>query len=135
MSRAPFQALGRLLISLLFILSGYSKLVGAAGTIGYFTQIGLPAPTLAYGIAVLCELGGGLAILFGVLTRPVAVVMAVFSVATALIAHTNFADMEQAINFWKNLGLAGGFLQFAAWGAGAWSVDGWLASRRGTQTA
>jgi putative oxidoreductase len=130
MSRPLLQALGRLLMSLLFVISGFGKATAAGGTIHYMASMGLPAPVLAYSISVLCELGGGLAILFGFQIRAVSVVMAVFCFATALIAHTNFANPEQAYNFWKNVAMAGGFLQFAAWGAGSWSLDSWLASRR-----
>jgi putative oxidoreductase len=130
MSRPFLQALGRLLMSLLFIISGFGKATAAGATIHYMASTGLPAPALAYSISVLCELGGGLAILLGFQIRAVSVVMAGFCFATALIAHTNFANPEQAFNFWKNVAIAGGFLQFAAWGAGSWSLDAWLASRR-----
>jgi putative oxidoreductase len=56
-------------------------------------------------------------------------------VATALIAHTNLADRAQEIQFFKNMGLTGGFLYIAAFGAGAWSLDAWLAWRRGPVVA
>jgi putative oxidoreductase len=86
-------------------------------------------------LAVVVELGGGLAILFGLFTRPVAFVCAIWCVATALIAHTNFADRIQEIQFFKNMGMTGGFLYIAAFGAGAWSLDAWLARRRGAVAA
>jgi putative oxidoreductase len=130
MSRSFLQALGRLLMSLLFIISGFGKATAPAATIHYMANTGLPVPEVAYAISVLCELGGGLAILFGFQIRIVSVGLAVFCFATALIAHTNFANPDQAFNFWKNVAMAGGFLQFVAWGAGSWSLDAWLASRR-----
>ncbi len=115
---------GRVLASVIFIMGGYGKLMAMAGTVGYFTKAGLPAPEIAYYGAVLVELGGGLLFLIGFQTRIVAIVLAVFCVVTALIAHTNFADMAQQVNFMKNLCMAGGFLAFAAAGAGAYSMDG-----------
>ncbi len=115
---------GRVLASVLFIMAGYGKLMGMAGTIGYFGKIGVPVPEIAYYVAVAAELGGGLLLLVGFQTRIVALLLAVFCVVTALLAHTNFAEMAQQINFMKNLGLAGGFLAFAAAGAGAYSLDG-----------
>jgi len=81
-------------------------------------------------LAVVVELGGGLAILLGLFTRPIGLVLAIWCVATALIAHTNFADRNQEIHFLKNMAMMGGFLYVAAFGAGAWSLDArW--SRRG----
>jgi putative oxidoreductase len=68
-------------------------------------------------------LGGGLAILFGLFSRLVVLVLAIWCVATALIAHTNFADRNQEIHFLKNMAMMGGFLYVAAFGAGAWSLD------------
>ena len=85
----------------------------------------------AWALAVVVELGGGLLILVGLLTRPVAFVLAIWCIATALIAHTNLAERAQEIQFFKNMGLTGGFLYIAVFGAGAWSLDGWLAGRRG----
>jgi DoxX len=66
-------------------------------------------PMVKYGwmLAVAVELGGGLAILFGLFTRPVGLVLAIWCVATALIAHTNFADRNQEIHFLKNMAMMG----------------------------
>jgi putative oxidoreductase len=95
-------------------------------------------PSSAVGAArldtVVVELGGGLAILLGMLTRPVGLVLAIWCVATALIAHTNFVDRNQEINFLKNMAMTGGFLYVAAFGAGRWSLDAWW-SRRGVAVA
>src|SRR6476661_939523 len=90
-SAAPYVAsLGRLLLAAIFLLSGFGKLTAAAGTIGYIQSAGLPAPTLAYAIAVIVELGGGLLLVAGYQTRIVAGVMAVFTLATAFAFHSNF---------------------------------------------
>ena len=119
--------LGRILASVLFILSGFNKFNAPAATTAYFATIGVPVPQLAYIIAVACELGGGVLFLLGVQTRIVAVVLAVFTVATALLAHTDFSLLAQQINFMKNLAIAGGFLGFAVLGGGEYSVDGQMA--------
>ncbi|HEV8033123.1 MAG TPA: DoxX family protein [Stellaceae bacterium] len=121
--------LGRLLLSAIFVSGGWSKLLGAAGTQAYFAKLGLPLPEVAWVVAVVVELGGGLAILFGIFTRFVGIVMAIWCVATALAAHTNFADRMQEINFYKNMAMTGGFLYVAVVGAGAWSLDAWWFGR------
>jgi putative oxidoreductase len=127
--------LGRILMSALFVHGGWGKLLAAGATQAMFAKQGLPMVEAAWLLAVVVELGGGLAILFGFVTRPVAFVCAVWCVVTALIAHTNFADRVQEINFYKNMGLTGGFLYIAAFGAGAWSLDAWLARRHGVVPA
>jgi putative oxidoreductase len=121
--------IGRVLMSLLFILGGWGKLMAPAATQAMLAGHNLPMPEAGWLVAVVIELGGGLAILFGLLTRPVAFVCAVWCVVTALIAHTNFADRNMEIHFFKNMGLAGGFLYIAVLGAGAWSLDAWLLGR------
>jgi len=74
-------------------------------------------------LVILIELGGGLALLLGFKTRWVAAVIAAFTVGSAFIAHTNFADQGQMINFMKNLAMAGGLLLFVKYGAGEASID------------
>lgn len=113
----------RLLMSLIFIIAGFGKLTGFSGTVGYFASMGLPMPNLLVPLVILIELGGGLALLFGFKARWVAAVLALFSIGSALIAHTNFADPGQMNNFMKNLAMAGGFLMFVRYGAGAPSID------------
>lgn len=122
--------IGRVMLSLLFILGGWGKLMGPAATQAMFAKQGLPMVEAAWVLAVVVELGGGLAILFGLFARPVAVVCAIWCIATALIAHTNFADRNMEIHFFKNIGMAGGFLYVATFGAGAWSLDAWRTLRR-----
>ena len=126
---SPFLLLGRMLGSAIFISGGWTKLMAMSATVGYFDKIGLPLPQVAYAVAVAVELGGGLLLLLGLFTRPVAVVLAVFCVATALIAHSNLSDRMQEINFMKNMAMTGGYLAFAAAGAGAFSLDAMLRRR------
>ncbi|RCS24617.1 DoxX family protein [Phyllobacterium salinisoli] len=115
--------LGRALLASLFIPAGFSKLTAIAGTAGYFGSIGLPAPTVVAVLVGLLEFFGGLAVLVGFKTRIAAIALGLFSIASALVAHTNFADMMQMINFQKNIAIAGGFFVLAAAGAGALSID------------
>jgi putative oxidoreductase len=111
----------RLLMSQIFIISGWTKITGYSGTQGYFASLGLPGALLP--LVILVELGGGIALLFGWKTRWVAAVLALFALGSALIAHMNFADQAQAINFMKNLAMMGGLLMFVQHGASAPSVD------------
>lgn len=116
--------LGRLLLILVFLVSGFGKLAAPAATKGYIAGMGLPFPELAYWLAIAMELGVGALFLVGFQTRLAAAALALFSIATALAFHHNFADQNQLIHFMKNLAIAGGFLQVAAFGGGAYSLDG-----------
>ena len=120
---------GRVLIGVLFLLSGLSKLGAPAATQGYIASVGLPAPVIAYAAAVAVEVLGSLLLIAGVGTRFVAAGMAVFTLATALAFHNNFADQNQMIHFLKNIAITGGLLQVAAFGGGWFSVDRLLAQR------
>jgi putative oxidoreductase len=84
---------------------------------------GLPIPPLAYAVTVAVEIGGGLLLVAGYQVRLVAIVLALFTIAAAVSFHTNFADQNQMIHFLKNVMMAGGLLQIAAFGAGAISLD------------
>ncbi len=120
-----FQSLaapvGRILISLIFVTSGISKLGNFAGTQGYMESAGVPGMLLPIVIAV--ELLGGLAIILGWHTRIAAFLLAGFSMVSAVLFHADFGDQMQMIMFMKNLALAGGFLMIVALGAGPWSID------------
>lgn len=125
--------IGRIMLALIFITSGFGKIGGFEGTAGYIASKGLPVASVVAALTILIELGGGLAILFGFLTRWAAVALAVFSVLAAVIFHAYWgvpADqvMGQQINFWKNISIAGGFLLLAGFGAGAISIDAKRAS-------
>jgi putative oxidoreductase len=116
-------AIGRILLAAIFIFSGIGKLLAPGATIGYIASSGLPFATLGLVAAIVLELGGGLLLAFGVKVRPVAIALALFSIATGLIFHSAVGDQNQLIHLLKNLGLAGGLLQVAAFGAGAYSFD------------
>lgn len=129
---ATLSLLGRIALSLLFIISGWGKISGYAGTQQYMEAMGVPGMLLP--LVILLELGGGLAIAAGLFSRWIAIALAVFSVATALVFHANFGDAAQAINFWKNIGMAGGLLLLAAQGAGAFSIDALIQRRNGQKS-
>jgi len=126
-------AAARVLLALLFLVSGFGKLAAPAATKAYILSAGLPLPELAYLIAVAVEVGLGLALLLGYRTRVVAALMAAFTAATAFAFHADFADPNQMNHFLKNLAISGGLLQVAAYGAGGFALDA-LRSRR-SQTA
>jgi len=111
----------RVLMSHIFILSGFGKLTGYAGAQAYMEHVGVPGILLP--LVILTELGGGLALLLGFQARLAAFLLAGFSILAALIFHNNFADQMQMINFMKNLAMAGGLLMVTLHGAGAPSID------------
>jgi putative oxidoreductase len=119
----PF--IGRVLIGLPFAMSGLGKLVADGATTAMIGAVGLPIPPLAFAVAVAVELGGGVLLILGYHVRPVALALAVFSLATAISFHSNFADQNQMIHFLKNVMMAGGLLQITAFGAGAISIEQW----------
>jgi putative oxidoreductase len=121
---------GRLLIAALFLLSGFAKLTAPEATIGYIASVGLPLPELGFALAVAAEIGGGLIFLLGLQTRLISVLLAIFTIATAVFFHNNLADQNQFIHFFKNISIAGAFLSVAAVGGGAFSLDALLAQRQ-----
>jgi putative oxidoreductase len=112
---------GRTLISLIFIVSGFGKIAGYAGTQAFMESVGVPGQLLPLVIAL--EILGGLAVALGWHARLAAFLLAGFSLLSGLIFHADFGDQMQMIMFWKNLGLAGGFLMIVLHGAGPWSID------------
>jgi len=123
-------ALGRLLVAALFLISGLGKIAAPALTQGYIASAGLPFPRLAYLVAIVIEVIGGILLILGYQSRIVASVMAVFTVAAALTFHSHFADQNAMAHFLKNISITGGLLQIAAFGAGTFSIDGRLAKSR-----
>jgi putative oxidoreductase len=127
MSNSILFLLGRILLAAVFIPAGLQKFGDIAGTAGYISAMGLPAATLLAWAAAIFEVAAGVAILVGFQTKWAALGLAVFCVFTGVVFHyagsNGGTDQMQMIMFFKNLGLAGGFLGLAAAGAGAWSVD------------
>lgn len=123
--------IGRLGLSLIFILSGIGKITAYQATAKVLVAHGLPPELLP--VVIFVELGGGLAILCGLLTRSAAVGLFAYTILTAVIFHNNFADHDQWINFMKNLAIAGGFLVLAVHGPGLLSLDAWRRRRKQRQ--
>src|ERR1700749_3152393 len=94
-------AISRVLMSVPFIWTGYMKLVAAGATQAFFAHLGLPVPMTAWGVAVVIEFLGGIGAFLGVLARLVASVLAAWCIATALVAHSNFADPNALTHFLK----------------------------------
>ncbi len=119
---------GRILIALLFLIFGFDKLTHYSATVGYMTQTGAPFPPLSAAIAGVAELGLAIVLILGVLTRPLAIVLAVYVLATSVIGHHfwTMSGLERylnEINFFKNISIIGGLILLAATGAGRYSVD------------
>ena len=112
---------GRVLLALMFVMAGWSKIGGYAGTQGYMEAMGVPGFMLP--LVILLELGGGLAVVLGLFTRSIAVLLAGFTLMAAFIFHYQPAEQMQMLMFMKNVSVAGGFLALAAAGAGAFSLD------------
>lgn len=112
---------GRILLAHIFLLAGLNKITGYSGTQGYMEAMGVPGMLLP--LVIILEIGGALALIAGWQTRLAAYALAMFSIVSALIFHSNLADQMQMIMFMKNWAMAGGLLVLAANGAGAFSLD------------
>jgi putative oxidoreductase len=123
-------ALARLLMSSLFIWDGVLQLRDPAGTVQYFTSLHVPAPAIAVWVSIAIHLLGGLAILVGFKTRWAAAVLILLCLGTAFGIHLPAGDMDNMVNFYKNLVMAGGFLYVIAFGAGAIAFDQGVTSGR-----
>ncbi|MBN3725104.1 DoxX family protein [Burkholderia sp. Ac-20379] len=118
----------RVLMMVLFVMFGWQKLTGFSGTVAYMGSTGVPAPMLAAAVAVAMEFVAGLLIVFGFWTRPVALLLALYTLGTAFIGHHywTMSGMEQyanMINFYKNVSIFGGLLVLAVAGPGRFSID------------
>lgn len=120
--------LARLLLVLLFVIYGWSKLTDFSATAAYMGHVGAPFPFLAAVIAVIMEFFAGLAILVGIFTRPIALLLVLYTLGTALIGHhywsmTGAEQYAAKIGFYKNVSIMGGFLLLYVTGAGKYSID------------
>jgi putative oxidoreductase len=127
-SLLPYTALiGRLLIAAMFVVSGWSKITGYAGMQAYMQHAGVPGMLLP--LVILTELGGGIAVIIGLYTRLAAFLLAGFCLLAGYLFHSGSPDQMQQIMFFKDVGLAGGFLFLTAFGAGPLSLDARLRGR------
>ena len=129
--------IARLALAVLFLWGGVMKLMGYAGFVGYLHSKGVPFVQVAAPVATAIEALGGLCLVLGFRMRAVALIMAVYTIATAVLGHDfwNVTDAalqrDMVIHFWKNVGIAGGFLLLYVTGAGRISIDGARAPRSG----
>ena len=120
---------GRILLSLVFLIAGYRKLMGVAASAGYFAKLGFPMPEVMVWVAIAVELGGAILLIVGWKTRWAALLLALFTLIATFAAHRFWeVDPAQYANqmnhFLKNLAIVGGMVILAATGPGALSVDG-----------
>ncbi|WP_213881365.1 DoxX family protein [Pseudomonas sp. dw_358] len=118
----------RVLLMILFITAGWGKITGFSGTVGYFAAIGAPMPSVAAGVAILMEFFVGIALLVGFYTRPLALLMSLFVLGTAIIGHHfwNMVEPDKSANtiqFFKNMSIIGGLWLLSVTGPGRFSVD------------
>ncbi len=116
--------IARVLLAYIFIVAGWAKIGGYAGVVGYMESKGLPSALLPLVIAL--EFGGGIALLIGLKTQLIALLLAVFCIVSGFIFH---GAPEEASHLRKNLAMAGGYLALALAGAGRFSVDAMLAKK------
>ena len=112
--------LARAMLAYIFVVSGATYVTQYAGVVDYMQSSGVDGRLLP--LVILTDLGGGLLVLFGLKTRWAAIALFGFCLLTALLFHL---VADQTIHFRKNIAMAGGFLLLAAFGPGAWSLDGW----------
>jgi putative oxidoreductase len=112
---------GRILLAVVFLLSGVGKLGAYSGTAAYMASQGVPGALLP--AVIFTEVVFAAAVIVGWQTRIAAFLLAGFTLLSALLFHNNFADQNQMIHFMKNVAIAGGFLLLVAHGAGRWSLD------------
>lgn len=118
----------RILLMVLFVMFGWSKLTGFAGTVAYMASTGAPVPGLSAAIAVVMEFVVGIALLVGFFTRPLALLLALYTLGTAIIGHhywnmTGAVQYDNMIHFYKNISIIGGLLLLCVTGAGKYSID------------
>mgnify|MGYP001601531072 CR=1 FL=1 len=128
--RNPVPLIARILISAIFLMSGWGKIMNPAGTQQYMAAHGMPFAGLFLIGAIILEIGGGLSVLLGYKARWGAIALAVFLIPTTLIFHTKFSEQLQVIMFMKNLAILGGLLMVSYFGPGPISFDARTTSSR-----
>ena len=118
---------GRVLLAAIFLHEGAVLIPGYSAAAAYMAKLGVPEIALAPTIAL--QIVAGLMLVTGVLARPGALALGLFCVATAFLAHTNFANRNELLHFEKDLAIAGGMFTLAARGAGAWTLARLIAAR------
>ena len=127
-AQSQMLLVGRTLLALIFLIAGIRKLMAVAGTVGYFTKLGMPVPEIMVWVSIVVEIGGAALLIVGWQTRRVAWLMIIFVAIATLMAHRFWQfDAAQYANqmnhFLKNVAIIGGLLYVAMLGAGGLSVD------------
>ena len=120
----------RLLLATLFLIFGWRKLRDYSGTVSQLVQLGAPMPPVAAGVAIVMELPVALAVAVGAWARVAALLMVLYTLGAAFIAHrywrvTGADQVDSKDCFYKDLSIVGGFLLLYITGAGRYSIDGW----------
>ena len=115
------QVLGRILLSIIFLIEGMNKIFNYESTIEYMENFSVPEYLATP--AIIVEILFPLLLVVGYQTKISALVLAMFTLATALIFHTDFTNQIQLTSFLKNFAIAGGFLIIFVRGAGKYSID------------
>ena len=115
------ELIGRIFISLIFLIAGVGKIFNYEGTIGYMESFGVPDYLLIP--AIIIEILFPLLVIIGYKTKLAAIILALFTISLAIIFHTDFSNQMQLMSFLKNFAIAGGFLIIFARGAGKYSID------------
>jgi putative oxidoreductase len=123
MARDYLPALARLLMCSLFIWDGVIQLRDPSGTANYFASLNVPSPPIAVWVSIAIHLLGGIGILIGFMTRWAAALLILLCLGTAFGVHLPAGDMDNMINFYKNLVMTGGLLYVVAFGPGAIAFD------------
>lgn len=128
--RDLFLLAARILLASLFLVMGWEKIAGFDMSVGYMKSLHVPMPALATIIAIIAELGGGIAILVGFFTAPVSLLLALYTIVTGVIGHhywtmpAGLAEYDAHIHFFKNMSIAGGLIALAVAGAGKYALTG-----------
>ena len=121
--QSPAALAGRVLIALIFLLSGIDKFVHYAQTLGYMHKAGLPFPELLLIASGIIETAAALAILAGWKTRWAAAALVLWMIPVTWVFHNPSGGQEQIAHFMKNLSISGGLLLLYAFGPGAISAN------------
>lgn len=115
--------IGRILLGLIFVMSGFSKIANFSGTAQFMASQGVPLTNLALVLAIVVELFGGLSLFTGYRTKFSAPVMVLYLIPVTFIFHADFADQNQMVHFLKNLAIMGGLVTVWAHGSGSLSLE------------